>query len=101
MLDRRNYFKKYAKDHYKNKAHERRISLFNLIGEPVCKRCGFSDIRALQIDHVYGGGNQERKKNRNLTKLISEKPNNYQILCANCNWIKRVENNEVKGRPKN
>src|SRR6478735_3027983 len=30
-----------------------------------CLHCGFSDIRALQIDHVNGGGNQEFKKQGN------------------------------------
>jgi hypothetical protein len=66
-----------------------------------CARCGFSDIRALQIDHKDGKGRQEwlqykksswkRARLILLGKLSKEK---YQILCANCNWIKRAENKE-------
>ncbi len=58
-------------------------------------------IRALQFDHINGGGHRERK---NLTKQVSKvvmesflkNENKYQLLCANCNWIKKSENNETK-----
>lgn len=63
-----------------------------------CSRCPFSDKRALQIDHIYGGGNQEHKKIKNhicfLNKVLADEEGLYQILCANCNWIKRHENDE-------
>jgi hypothetical protein len=68
-----------------------------------CMRCGFDDRRALQIDHINGGGVEEHKKmnhNRFLNHLleISEEElfSNYQVLCANCNWIKKSENKEVR-----
>lgn len=64
-----------------------------------CVRCGFTDIRALQIDHVNGGGSKERKQaKKGIYKHILDKIKNgskeYQVLCANCNWIKRCENRE-------
>ena len=64
-----------------------------------CVRCGFEDIRALQIDHKDGGGNQHIKSFngnfRNYYKSIrSSDLSGFQILCANCNWIKRYENRE-------
>ena len=63
-----------------------------------CNRCGFNDWRALQIDHVNSNGYQEReliRKRRTYYKYVLEdKSGNYQILCANCNWIKKYENNE-------
>jgi len=66
-----------------------------------CKRCNFSDIRALQIDHVNGNGSKEVKSfyggNKTMQRYIfmGRLPKkNYQILCANCNWIKRHENKE-------
>lgn len=67
-----------------------------------CVRCGFADSRALQIDHINGGGNQELSYDRGgegyYLKIVKEveSGNNqkYQLLCANCNWIKRCENNE-------
>lgn len=66
-----------------------------------CVRCGNTDTRVLQIDHVNGGGVRE-KGSMCLTKylklvLASVGTGKYQLLCANCNWIKRHENNEIKG----
>lgn len=72
----------------------------------ICSRCGFNDSRALQIDHVRGNGREDRKKffssmyryYSHVLKLIDS--GDYQILCANCNWIKRHENKESLGRPR-
>lgn len=70
----------------------------------VCVRCGFADPRTLQLDHIHGGGTQERggqKKWDNAYlyyRSIIHDPEaakqKFQVLCANCNWIKRHENNE-------
>lgn len=61
-----------------------------------CTRCGFSDPRALQIDHVNGGGSESRRKSGPLTtyRQVPKNPSLFQILCANCNWIKRAEDQE-------
>lgn len=64
-----------------------------------CIRCGFDDSRALQIDHINGGGRKEmkeRKMNRYsfLKDVLADETGKYQLLCANCNWIKREENRE-------
>ena len=64
-----------------------------------CQRCGFTDPRALQFDHVRGDGNGEQRYRTNCTikflRTVAEnKDGKYQLLCANCNWIKRYENNE-------
>jgi len=63
-----------------------------------CSRCGFDDWRTLQIDHVKNDGYIERKQLhwRKLYNLILSLPEdelkkNYQLLCANCNWIKKYE----------
>ena len=74
--------------------------IFEILGDE-CNKCGFKDKRALQIDHINGGGAAEsRKRTRNLYSVVIESlnknENKYQILCANCNWIKRTENNELK-----
>lgn len=65
--------------------------LFNILGNK-CVRCGFSDPRALQIDHIEGGGNKEhreRKGPRNMYQFYRRNPDmaqqRLQILCANCN----------------
>lgn len=73
-----------------------RFSIFEAIGA-FCAHCGFSDKRALQIDHINGGGNVERKKFSNawgFRKHVMANLDKYQILCANCNWIKRWEKGE-------
>jgi hypothetical protein len=64
-----------------------------------CIKCGFNDIRALQVDHINGGGCKERKAIGLATFYHNVRidPKKYQLLCANCNWIKRWENNENTG----
>lgn len=64
-----------------------------------CSRCGFDDPRALQVDHVSGGGSQDKTQhNRELyyRNIIKNNNGKYQLLCANCNWIKRWEKKESK-----
>lgn len=83
--------------------HYKRLAFEKLGG--VCKHCGFSDWRALQIDHVDAGGCAERKKKGPKNKQgytfyrrVFEAPEGvYQLLCANCNWIKAYENGERPG----
>ncbi len=65
----------------------------------VCVRCGFSDPRALQIDHIEGMGWVEHREIGTLAiarRVLAGEPG-YQLLCANCNWIKRAENGETRG----
>ena len=57
----------------------------------------------LQIDHVNGGGLKElgRFSNSNsyykyVLEQIKAGSKDYQLLCANCNWIKRIKNREYK-----
>lgn len=62
-----------------------------------CVRCGFNDKRALQIDHLNGNGTKERKKYNSLKLYylhVLKNLTDYQLLCANCNWIKRSEKHE-------
>jgi len=63
---------------------------------------GCEDPRCLQIDHVNGGGNIERKKGvrtiGTYRHVLMDKKGLYQLLCANCNWIKRVSLKEHLGR---
>ena len=77
----------------------RREILIHALGGK-CVECAFDDIRALQVDHINGGGSRERKKGEvSDTKILEsflKKENKYQLLCANCNWIKRFKNGEHK-----
>lgn len=67
-------------------------------GSMACQ-CGFSDIRALSIDHISGGGNKERQAGRTgYAYYLKHRPTNVQVLCMNCQFIKRHENGELKRR---
>jgi hypothetical protein len=68
-------------------------------GTNACVKCGFSDIRALCLDHINGGGTEQRRKFKNggnvwLWLARHNFPHGYQILCANCNTIKAREEDE-------
>lgn len=89
----------YAKD----RARRFRDAVIEILGGK-CVKCGFDDKRALQIDHINGDGNIERLEGKGfgsgyakrVLESVIKGENKYQLLCANHNWIKRCENNEVK-----
>jgi hypothetical protein len=69
-----------------------------------CVRCGFDDMRALQLDHVNGDGPADRllwgagnAGQKAVTEILNGSVR-FQVLCANCNWIKRAENKEYRHR---
>lgn len=118
-LKRKPYFQDYQKKWWSenkdrrlqiryNNNKERKLEIYILLGNK-CNICGFDDERALQIDHINGGGAKERKEvgvgNYHLwlyKKMLKDKNSfqkEYQILCANCNWIKRYTNKEIKIKP--
>lgn len=65
-----------------------------------CGSCGFNDWRVLQIDHKNGKGWQKKNKQVALgtairyRMVLADTSNSYQLLCANCNWVKRFEGRE-------
>lgn len=101
------YMREYNKRNPSTYVQRHRIMLLDLLGMK-CSKCGFSDVRALQIDHINGNGHKERlsihgiKFYRYYLKNIDEIKDNIQLLCANCNFIKKLENNEHshKGVPR-
>lgn len=62
-----------------------------------CARCGYDEApRAFQIDHVNGGGRAEFRRigyYKIVARVLRGEPG-YQLLCANCNVIKRFANGE-------
>lgn len=93
------YYKKYMKQHRR----DNRIALISLLGH-TCVYCGYDkDIRGLQVDHINGGGTKEEQETFNgdthamyryYLKHPEEAKQKLQTLCANCNQIKRYENQE-------
>ena len=96
--------REYHRTATRNYLRRKRVAAIELLGK-ICVKCGITDIRVLQIDHINGGGTKELKKGSGATYLnkviisVLNKENKYQLLCANCNWIKRHENKENTGRP--
>jgi hypothetical protein len=93
QLSRESYARLTISPHQK-----KRLEVFRILGDK-CKICGFSDKRALQIDHIHNNGYKHYKNGsgtygvyKHIIELGNEAYTEYQILCANCNWIKRDNN---------
>lgn len=67
-------------------------------GGAVCVGCGKTDRRCLQVDHINNDGGQHRRRLAEEDPQLKfyhwlkreNFPSGFQILCANCNWIKQV-----------
>jgi len=112
------FVSKYDKTHKHSKEENRKSwmksflklknEIFDLLGgkcnNPNCAvPNSMSDRRCLQIDHIKGGGIKEMKRFkcyysylRHVLNQIKAGSRDYQLLCANCNWIKRYEHGENK-----
>ena len=106
--DRRAYFSAYHKARPKDIKcaivrkyfYKKRRETLEFLGNK-CIKCGFSDWRALQIDHINGCGIKNRLDRYALLVDVKKHSEKYQLLCSNCNWIKKYESkNEIGGRPR-
>lgn len=112
--NRKNNRPRYSKYHRDWRRQLRRDVLERLGGRCASTDCawvnkdgshGCTDWRCLQIDHVFGGGAKERKTyvgSKGQTwfyrKVMKDETGSYQLLCANCNWIKKYVNDESSGQ---
>lgn len=128
-INNKEYFREYDKKYYianrdklilankiRSKAHEQKIkyivlSHYSISDVPQCSnpynqhKEPYTDIRALSIDHINGGGGKHRrllfgenkKGGRSFYRWLQDNkyPDGYQVLCMNCQWIKRNENKEL------
>lgn len=78
-----------------------KLAAFEAYGGIHCVWCGFHDHRALNLDHIEGGGSRHRRESPSHTIYLLLKregyPRGYQVLCANCNSIKKYTHNEFRG----
>lgn len=58
---------------------------------------GCTEISCLQLDHVNNDGAKDRRESRygrsdyrKIYLAIRGGSTRYQVLCANCNWLKKV-----------
>lgn len=91
-------------EYQRKRARVLRQQVVDILGGK-CLRCGFDDPRALQVDHIDGGGRQDMLKHggggphySRVLKSLDAGEDKFQLLCANCNWIKRWENGEHNGK---
>ena len=74
-----------------------KIKIHKLLGNK-CKGCGETDPMYLQIDHVKNDGCEERKRTKNAKismRMYLDKPKMYQLLCANCNYAKKLNGGKL------
>jgi hypothetical protein len=73
----------------------RKQNAHQVLGGNICTICDFNDPRAMQIDHIHGGGRADRaqlgyqKWLQNIIDDPEKARNKLQILCVNCNIIKQ------------
>ena len=72
---------------------DKKEAVYKFLGNK-CKNCGENDPIYFQIDHVHNDGNLDRnspnKTHVHTLKKYLENPERFQLLCANCNWAKRM-----------
>jgi hypothetical protein len=112
---RREFERTYWKDHKEESAEKKqnwrtsapvvernkkwKIEVLTHYGNGVlaCVKCGFTDIRALTIDHINNDGYAHRKtlglSGRGFYYWLKREnfPEGFQTLCMNCQFIKREE----------
>lgn len=103
------YYKNYISDKESRRKildykHERQVNLRLEVlywysnGEMKCKECGTSYYEFLAVDHINNNGYEHRssgelrKYSNDIVKYLIKNnfPEGYQILCHNCNQIKRI-----------
>lgn len=100
------YSRKYRDENYeKNKAirlesakrlhYQYRGQLIDEMGAK-CVQCGYDKKPALQFDHVHGDGARDPKSRSPFSRGVYQHmraswlAGRIQLLCANCNWVKRA-----------
>lgn len=73
-------------------------------GQIACVICGESRLPCLSIDHINSGGTKHRevinRKGSGFYSWLKKQnfPEGYQTLCMNCQFVKRIGNQELAKR---
>lgn len=86
---------------YQEKTRMEILSIYSN-GTMKCVNCGCDEIDCLSIDHVNNDGYLQRK-NKSCSGFYFYQwiknngyPEEFQVLCRNCNWKKRMNNSKYK-----
>jgi hypothetical protein len=63
-----------------------------------CVRCGVTDRRVLVFDHRVALRGRRRESASRILNAILAGSEAYQLLCHNCNHLKRLDDGEHGGR---
>jgi len=96
------YMARYMKTYRKSKPHhvkylkDLREKAVNILGGPICENCGCDVSSLLEINHIQGNGNTERRHTNRasfLRAIVNGKSDKrlYNILCKICNIHHYVE----------
>lgn len=81
-----------------------RIDVLKQLGQK-CARCGLDDLQIMQIDHRFGNGHQEnlilKQNSQAFFRHVLKHKRRYQPLCPNCNWRKRILEDEHRRKNRN
>ena len=85
-----------AKTRQKKYNLDQKLRVLVHLGGVECVVCEYDNPMALCVDHIHNDGAQDRKKNSTYTirkRILNmsevDAGRDYQVLCANCNQIKR------------
>lgn len=80
----------------RKKYQEKKDLVIDILGGNFCKQCNCNNLKCLDIDHIHNDGNKERRRSKTGLTLFNyiinnpiESKKNLQILCRNCNQIKK------------
>ena len=90
-------------EYHKHYIKELKEQSFAILGNQ-CLWCKETDHNILCIDHIIPVLGKPRRSTTTIYFEIIKHPEDskekYQLLCRNCNWKKRIENNEGKQKEK-
>lgn len=76
------------------------LTYYSIQDYPICARCGEKDTDVLCIDHINGGGGKHVREINKAGNTFygwlrkNNYPEGFQVLCANCNLKKRIQEKE-------
>jgi hypothetical protein len=94
-------YREVNKERFKVRNKEYRLKMrmmaFEKYGGAICSCCGEKEIAFLALDHIDGGGTQQRKILKGGSAIYhwvykNNYPEGFRVLCHNCNWGIHVNN---------